>query len=145
MEARRPRIDPCPHRRPIADLPVTLWAQDPPDVARRLLAKDGIEHIQLVGARDGFRFSLGYRDTFGGEYSDKAVLIELEGVYSSVHGCGGGPLWFINQDPTVPNGEVHDHVEIANDMVDEGGEWLELPIDTPRYARRVFTFEELGL
>lgn len=127
-------------------MPVTLWAQDPPDVARRLLAKDGIEYIKLVGSRDGFHFSLGYRDKFGDEYSDKAVLIELEGVYSSVHGCGGGALWFVIQEPTVPDGEVHhDHVEITNDMVDDGGERLEVPIDTPRCVRRVFTFEELGI
>jgi hypothetical protein len=129
----------------LSTLPATLWAHDPPDVARRLLAKDGIEYIKPVGSWDGFHFSLGYRDECGGEYADKAVLTELEGVYSSVHGCGGCPLWLIIQDPTVPNGEIHDPLEIANDMVDEGGEWLELPSDTPRYVRRVFTFEELGI
>jgi hypothetical protein len=139
------RVSPCLHRRPIADLPVTLWAQDSPDVARRLLAKDGIEYITLVGSKNGLHFSLGYRDEFGGEYSDKAILIELDGVYSSVHGCGGDALWFVIQDPTVPDGEVHDHVEIANDMVDGDGERLEIPIDTPRCVRRVFTFEELGI
>src|SRR5216683_1568054 len=140
----RPHLDPCLHRRPPADvMPITLWAQDPPDVARRLLAKDGIEYIRFIGSRDGLHFSVGYRDEFGGEYSDKAVLIELEGVYSSVHGCSGGALWFVIKDPTVPDGEVHDHVEIANDMVDSDGERLEMPIDTPLCVCRVFTFEEL--
>lgn len=142
----RPRVSPCLHRRPPADaVPVTLWAHDPPVVARRLLAKDGIEYITLVGSRDGLLFSLGYRDQFGSEYSDKAVLIELEGVYSSVYGFGGGALWFVIQDPTVPDGQVHDHVEIADDMVDDDGERLEIPVATPRCVRRVFTFEELGI
>ncbi len=126
-------------------VPVTLWAQDPPDVARRLLAKDGIGYIKLVGSTDGLHFFLGYRDEFGGEYSDKAILIELEGVYSSVHGCGGAALWFVIQDPTVPDGEVHEHVEIANDMVDGDGERLEMTIDTPLCVRGVFTLEELGI
>jgi len=85
-------------------MPVTLWAQNPPDVARRLLAKDGIQYIQLIGSRDGLQFSLGYRDEFGGEYSDKAVLIELEGMYSSVYGCSGVALWFIIREPRVPDG-----------------------------------------
>jgi hypothetical protein len=49
------------------------------------------------------------------------------------------------QDPTVPDGEVHDHVEIANDMVDGDRERLEIPIDTPRCVSRIFTFEELGI
>ncbi len=129
---------------PAGGMPVTLWAQNPPDVARRLLAKDGIECIKSVGSRDGFHFSLGYRDEFGGEYSDKAVLIELEGVYSSVYGCSGGALWFVIQEPGVPDGEVHDHVELTNDMVDDG-ERLEIPIDTPRCVKRVFTFEELRI
>jgi hypothetical protein len=139
-------VDPCLYRQPLAGgMPITLWAQDPPDVARRLLATDGIEYITLVGYRDGIRFSLGYRDHSGGEYADKAVLIELEDVYSAVYGCGGGALWLIIREPRVPDGEVHDHVEITNDMVDGGGERLEIPIDTPRCVRRVFTFEELGI
>jgi hypothetical protein len=84
-------------------------------------------------------------DKFGGEYSDKAILIELEGVYSSVHGCGGGTLWFVIQEPTVPDGEVHGHVDIPNDMVDGNGERLEIPIDMPLCVRRACTFEELGI
>jgi len=142
----KPCVDPCFYRRPQSGgMPVTLWAQNPPDVARRLLAKDGIQYIQLVGSRDGLQFSLGYRDEFGGEYSDKAALLELEGVYSSVHGCSGVALWFIIREPRVPDGEVHDHVEITSDMVDAVGERVENPIGTPRCVRRVFTFEDLGI
>jgi hypothetical protein len=53
-------VDPCLYRRPQSGgMPVTFWAQNPPEVARRLLAKDGIQYIRLVGSRDGLHFSPG--------------------------------------------------------------------------------------
>jgi len=36
-------------------------AKDPAEVARRLLARDGIKYLVRVGSRDVFRFSLAYR------------------------------------------------------------------------------------
>jgi hypothetical protein len=130
----------------------SLWARDAGDVARRLLARDGAEHIELVGERAGFKFSVAWchRECME-DKGPRGFLVEFaawgeDPLYAQVHGWGGGePLYFVMHGREIPPGEVHEQVDIRGGMWREDGEPLAVPDGTPLVTQRTFTFEELGL